>query len=282
MESMWRPWEMVYGFPERCKWSAACHHCIRFHIDWSSPTSVLGYLRAHTCSLQAEAMDVMQAVGDIDVVLTSLKEVSNTIDHQHDAWSQEIELMCRSVDVVPSIPWRCASQRHRNNVPADDPRTYYRRCTSVPLVDHLLVELETRFSPHHHVALLRLCLVGLPDPDVKSHLAKLVDLCEEDPQKVCPIRWSFRKSSGSSRWSNMARSFSTLKRLKTYLRSTCGNERLTSLALMHIHRDVPAALPVLRKWWTSLPGCTPDASSWRTWTSIYIVVTLRATVCTIW
>ena len=94
---------------------------------------------------------------------------------------------------------------------------------------------------------------------------------------MCPTRWSVGKSSGSSRWSSMAklrtsqshapphvtclypdirvlllvsctlpvtscsseRSFSTLKRIKTYSRSTCGNERLTSLALMHIHRDVP-------------------------------------------
>ena len=98
------------------------------------------------------------------------------------------------------------------------------------------------------------------------------------PQKVCSIRWAVGKSSGSSRWSSMAkpaslphhrkhyrmrqvctqtygyccctlpvtscsseRSFSTLKRIKTYLRSTCGNERLTSLALMHIHRDVPVS-----------------------------------------
>ena len=59
----------------------------------------LGYLRALTCSLQAEAKDV----GHIDVVLTSLREVRNTIDQQHDAWFQKIELMCRSVDVVPSI-----------------------------------------------------------------------------------------------------------------------------------------------------------------------------------
>lgn len=34
------------------------------------------------------------------------------------------------------------------------------------------------------------------------------------------------------------RSFSALKRLKTYLRSTMTEERLTGLALMHIHRDV--------------------------------------------
>ena len=61
-------------------------------------------------------------------------------------------------------------------------------CISVPLVDHLLVELETRFSPHHRVVLIGLCLVGptfgvgypIPDPGVKSHLVKMVDLYEED------------------------------------------------------------------------------------------------------
>ena len=34
------------------------------------------------------------------------------------------------------------------------------------------------------------------------------------------------------------RSFSVLKRLKTYLRSTMTEERLTSLALMHVHRNL--------------------------------------------
>ena len=62
----------------------------------------------------------MQAVGDIDVVITSLKEVKNIIYQQHYAGFQEIELMCRSVDVVPSIPLRCAKQRHRNNTGMDN------------------------------------------------------------------------------------------------------------------------------------------------------------------
>ena len=47
---------------------------------------------------------IVQAVGDSDVVRTSLKEVRNTIDQEHDAWLEESELMCRSVHVVPSIP----------------------------------------------------------------------------------------------------------------------------------------------------------------------------------
>ena len=33
------------------------------------------------------------------------------------------------------------------------------------------------------------------------------------------------------------RSFSVLRRLKTYVRSTMNNDRLSSLALMHIHRN---------------------------------------------
>lgn len=34
------------------------------------------------------------------------------------------------------------------------------------------------------------------------------------------------------------RSFSTLKRLKTYLRNTTGQERLTGLAVLNIYKDV--------------------------------------------
>ena len=35
------------------------------------------------------------------------------------------------------------------------------------------------------------------------------------------------------------RSFSTMRRLKTYLRSTMGEQRLTSLALLSVHLDQP-------------------------------------------
>ena len=33
------------------------------------------------------------------------------------------------------------------------------------------------------------------------------------------------------------RSFSSLRRLKTYLRNTCGQERLSSLAILHIETE---------------------------------------------
>ena len=108
---------MVYGFPERCKWSAACHHCIRFHTGIGRHFC-LGYLRALTRSLQAETEYVVPAVGDIDVVLTSLKEEGNsyTIDQQHDAWLQEIELMCRVSCLIVS-PLETPLLWNENRVP---------------------------------------------------------------------------------------------------------------------------------------------------------------------
>lgn len=38
------------------------------------------------------------------------------------------------------------------------------------------------------------------------------------------------------------RCFSTLKRLKNYLRNSMGDERLTGIALMSVHRDIAAQL----------------------------------------
>ena len=39
------------------------------------------------------------------------------------------------------------------------------------------------------------------------------------------------------------RSFSGLKRVKSALRSTMGNERLSSLSLLHLHRDINISIP---------------------------------------
>ena len=87
--------------------------------------------------------------------------------------------MCKRINVVPSIPRRCGRQRHRDNTPAEDPATCYRRTITIPLVDHLLSEMEQRFTPHQKIALLGFSLipsplVTLPQPEVKENLAKLV------------------------------------------------------------------------------------------------------------
>ena len=179
------------------------------------------------------------------------------------------------------MPRTCARQRNRSNVPAQDACEYYRRDISVPLLDHLISELESRFSSHKQTALLGLYL--LPTVLVKKSVEEITPkVCElgemycddlpstnslqselhcwylkwkrveqEQGQAALPKTPSFTLPHVSSLFPNIKglllilctlpvtscsaeRSFSGLKRIKTPLRSTMGNERLSSLALLHL------------------------------------------------
>jgi hypothetical protein len=58
--------------------------------------------------------------------------------------------------------------------------------------------------------------------NLKRKLEKLLQLLATLPVTTC----------------SSERSFSTLRRIKTYLRSTMGSERLNGLAMLSIHRDI--------------------------------------------
>lgn len=72
---------------------------------------------------------------------------------------------------------------------------------------------------------------------IPNNLLQTVDLCDTDlyPSiNVClRILATLPVSAATAE-----RTFSTFRRLKTWLRATMGVERLTGLALFHIHRDI--------------------------------------------
>ena len=92
-----------------------------------------------------------------------------------------MERMCLDVGTVPSLPRRSGRQVHRSNVPADTPSEYYCRSLSIPLLDHLLSVMRSRFSSHQQTALLGLSLVSsvmvtIPAEDVSTKVSQFVDL----------------------------------------------------------------------------------------------------------
>ena len=119
----------------------------------------LKYIQALTTNLQAEAKDIVEAVKDIGSVKAALNNVRSNIDEHHNSWFQKVQQMCSEVDVEPSLPRRCGRQIHRSNMPADTPSSFYCRSVSIPLLDHLLSEIESRFTTHQQTALLGLSLV---------------------------------------------------------------------------------------------------------------------------
>ena len=192
--------------------------------------------------------------------------------------------MCDSVGVEPSLPRLCGRQSHRSNVPAQTPSEYYRRTVTIPVLDHLLSEMEAQFSTHQETALLGLHLIpsilvtntveeleqkiqpvkelyvrDLMDDSfsVELHQWHLKWTKEKDLHgtEALPNNLAFTLPQCSSYFANIRillhilctlpvtscsseRSFSALKRVKTPIRSTMSNQRLASLTLLHIHKDI--------------------------------------------
>lgn len=72
---------------------------------------------------------------------------------------------------------------------------------------------------------------------IPNNLPQIVDSCDTD---LYPSINMFLRILATLPVSaaTAERTFSTLRRLKTWLRSTMGEERLTGLALLHIHQDI--------------------------------------------
>ena len=119
----------------------------------------LHYFLGLTRSLQQEAKDIVQAVSEVEVLTSSLKEVRENVDSHHSEWFKTISDMCSKVGTTPSIPRICGYQHHRPNTPASTPFEYFRRTITVPILDYLLAELNRRFTSHQITALQGLYLV---------------------------------------------------------------------------------------------------------------------------
>ena len=68
------------------------------------------------------------------------------------------EKMYEDVGTEPYVPRTCSRQTNQSNVPASTPSEYYCCSLSIPVIDHLLSEMQLRFSSHQQTAVY--CTIG--------------------------------------------------------------------------------------------------------------------------
>lgn len=138
--------------------------------------------RPLTKQLQSTTFDVVAANEKVTLLYATLRRMRVEISQLHSQWYTQAENLASSVDVVPSKPRTSKRQVHRANTPSDSVSQYYERSVTLPFLDHLTSQLQTRFSDRNMAELNGFYafpskVVSLPDWKQKfsSYLEKHVD-----------------------------------------------------------------------------------------------------------
>ena len=99
---------------------------------------VLSYVKGLSVKLQGRYVDVIRAHENVKSTLAKLR---SDIDNFHGKTYGEALLLCQSVGIEESTPRVTSRQRHRQNIPSDNSSDYYKRTTTIPLLDHLISEI---------------------------------------------------------------------------------------------------------------------------------------------
>ena len=96
---------------------------------------------------QGQSINLIEAAKESKVVISVLREERN----DQTVWSglfERAKKFSAGCEIEPSVPRISAIRRNRANVPAVSPQQYWYRALYLPLVDHLIQELNDRLLSH--------------------------------------------------------------------------------------------------------------------------------------
>ena len=243
---------------------------------------ILSSLHFLTIKLQKKSNDILAAYEHVSNVQMELEMLKSNCEEEFHLWFSEIMSLADDLNIPIATPRITARQLHRGNLPADNPETYYRRNIMIPFLDHITTELEERFGAVHQTKVKLLGLIpSIAATCPLASVTEVGELYKADLPSPHMLSTEFRRwknkfslipadkrpdtlerallSCDKEDYPNIfvllviactlpvttcenERSNSQLKLLKTYLRSTMTEKRLSSLALIKIHRDMVADL----------------------------------------
>jgi len=223
--------------------------------------------------LQSTDCDLVEAITESKVTINRIQEERNDPLVWNSLFETAVSI-ASDFEIDPSIPRRAGRQQHRANYAINDPKDYWRVSLYNVFADHLVQQMEERLLKNEGrfdaANLLPPKLAGLNDKVHNIYTAYSADLnVTEDEFRDEAKRWKTRWAIGEVKPASLIdtlrvtnqymypsiykiltilttmpassataeRSFSAMKRIKNYLRATMGDERLSSLALMHVHRS---------------------------------------------
>ena len=101
-----------------------------------------------------------QAYNHIKDLKGELQDIRGDIDKYCSDWYGMAKNKARKGNIEPSMPRVVGRQQHRSNVEAGTPKDYYKSVFTIPLLDHLISEIDTYFDPNNDAVMSSLlCLL---------------------------------------------------------------------------------------------------------------------------
>lgn len=228
--------------------------------------------------LQSVALDVIKASEHIKRILLLIKNHRENPEKVTEEIMKEATTVAEKVGLeedITSMPRITGKQRHRSNHPAGSPSEYWKRCLVIPYLDSIITSLEVRFAEEntpsfalsnlHPAHMQKMTTENLQQtcesiaqfydlPNIKNEIELWQQLWHDRPNltnltvvDVLKETHSFFPETEKAlkilialpcTTCTVERSFSSLRRLKTWLRSTMAEDRLNGLAMMSVHRAI--------------------------------------------
>lgn len=248
----------------------------QFLISLCIISKLLSYTYNLSEYLQSSSIDLANAVNkvaDIIAVLQGMRENNEVI---FTSIYNDAKSLAESENIDVTKPRVCKIQKNRANTPHKTTEEYYRLTLFLPYVDDLICSLKERFLSHGEtISALKNIIPEYAVKKDFLDIQPSISFYEDDLSiysdviksewELWKMKWMSSEVLPSSAIDSLyecdknifpnihvllkilavlpvstasaERSFSTLRRLKTYLRSTTSENRLTGLALLNIHRQ---------------------------------------------
>ncbi|XP_049795036.1 52 kDa repressor of the inhibitor of the protein kinase-like [Schistocerca nitens] len=226
--------------------------------------------------LQSPKMDLTNALNHVNDVLEVFNNIRTDSEIEFGSIFEDAVKLAEDIGSVIAMPRTISTQTKKDNVPASNAEEYFRRTVFLPVVDRFIAELETRFHQDFRTILPleglipAYCLKYSEDEVIQTsekyeQFLESSSLLMEGELKLWKKKWvdeSKRPETVTEALKNCdkqffpnvyvllkifgtipvttstpERSFSTLRRIKIYLRNTMGQVRLNELALANIHKE---------------------------------------------
>lgn len=247
-----------------------------FIITFLTVYQYLSHLEGITVKLQSTSLEIVQAFHMIEDLKKLYRHLRESVEIDFSKIYDQAIRIADKVDVQPSKPRSTVRMKNRANAPSETVEQYFRRNMAIPFLDHVITELDARFSSLTNTSST---LIGLV-PSVFSAgqeitISSAIELYKDDlpsPELIDQelLRWKFKWEGKSELPESCAqaikecdpvlfpnvfqllkiactllvtsceceRTASTIRRLNTFMRASMEESRLSGLAMIHTHYDM--------------------------------------------